>query len=48
MKSPRRRKVEKLERELDKYEQWKIEVVSLGGSLSKDKDGKLYGSMKID
>lgn len=48
MISPRWRKIKKLERELERYENWKCEVTSLGGSLSKDKDGKLQGSMKID
>lgn len=48
MKTPRKRKIEKLERELDKYEQWKIEVISLGGSLNKDNKGRVYGSMRIE
>lgn len=46
MKKPRKRAIEKAEEKMDKYEQWKEYVEAVGGSLYKDKNGKVHGVMR--
>lgn len=48
MKKPRKRAIEKAERKLDIYEEWKEYVLAMGGSLQKDKDGKLRGVLHVE
>jgi len=45
MKINRRRKraIEKAQKRLDRYEDWKERVTVVGGSLRKGKDGRYYG-----
>lgn len=44
----RRRAIEKAQKELDKYENWKEWVQAVGGSLQKGKDGRLHGVLRVD
>lgn len=48
MKKLRKRAIEKAERKLDIYEEWKEYVVAMGGSLQKGKDGKLHGVLRVE
>lgn len=48
MKKPRKRRIAKLERQLEKYESWKEHVEAVGGSLRRDENGKYYGVMYVD
>lgn len=48
MKSPRKRAIAKAELREEKYEAWKEMVQAVGGSLYKDKFGKVHGRMYIN
>lgn len=49
MKINRRRKraIEKAEKEMDRYEDWKEHVQIVGGSLIKDESGKYHGILRV-
>lgn len=44
----RKRAIEKAQREMDKYGDWKEHVVAVGGTLIKDKDGRYRGILRVD
>lgn len=44
----RKRAIEKAEKELDRYEDWKEHVRAVGGSLIQGKDGRLRGILRVD
>lgn len=44
----RKRAIEKAEKKMDRYEQWKEHVEVVGGTLRKGKDGKVYGVLTIE
>ncbi|MCU9614102.1 hypothetical protein OEV98_11075 [Caldibacillus lycopersici] len=48
MKKPRKRGIEKAQKEMDRYENWKEHVEAVGGTLIKCKDGKVRGILRGD
>lgn len=48
LKKPRKRAIEKAEKELEKYKNWKELVLAVGGSIRKDQYGKCFGILHVD